>query len=88
MLRTHIYLPEKLAAEIENTARASRKSKAEVIREALKHGLNAMRPLHSQSALKLVKLAELAQKLTSIGPKDLSEKHDKYGWEGDENDSV
>lgn len=84
MLRTHIYLPETLDAEIEHMARTTRRNKAEVIREAIKHGLRVLRPKKSPSAKALLDLAKAAEKLYKKGerlPADLAKNHDKYTWE-------
>lgn len=82
MLRTYIYLPEALNAEIEITARTQRKSKAEVIRDALTHGMKVVRPKRSASAKALVDIAKEAKQLNIQGPKDLSVNHDHYTWGG------
>lgn len=79
MQRTHIYLPESLNREINSTAKAQRKSKSEVIRQALERGIKA-HPQQSQSAKALLDLAEMAKKLKGRGPADLSANHDYYIW--------
>ena len=82
MQRTHIYLPDDLNTEIEFTAKTQRKSKAEVIREALKEGLKVVEPKKSRSAQALLEMAKEAEKLHVSGPKDLSYNHDYYTWGG------
>lgn len=81
MQRTHVYLPDELNREIASTAKANRVSKAEVIREALEHGLKAVRPQKSQSAKALLEMAKKAEKLNVSGPADLAEKHNEYTWD-------
>lgn len=86
MQRTHIYLPEELNTEIEFTAKTQRKSKAEVIRAALEHGIKVIRPRRSNSAKVLLEIAKEAKKLNIKGPKDLSINHDHYTWGGPKRD--
>lgn len=80
MLRVNIYLTEELNREIEQISRISDISKAEVVREALEKGLKKTQS-KSKSAQALLDFAYTAEKLTSTGPKDLSENHDKYLYE-------
>lgn len=86
MQRTHIYLPEELNIEIEFTAKTQRKSKAEIIRTALEHGLKAIRPRSFSSTEALLKMAREAKKFAGSGPKDLSTNHDHYTWGGPKRD--
>lgn len=86
MLRTYIYLPEILNTEIENAARAQKKSKAEVIREALKHGMKVIRPQKSASAKALLDMVKHVKRFAGSGPKDLSINHDHYTWGGPKRD--
>lgn len=86
MQRTHIYLPDELNTEIELTAKTQRKSKAEVIRAALKHGLKAIRPQRSSSTKALLEMAAEAKRFSGTGPKDLSINHDHYTWGGPKRD--
>lgn len=83
MLRTHIYLPEDLNAEIENAAREVHKSKAEVIREALEHGIKVVKPKRSASAKALLTMAQEAKKFTGKAPPDLAFNHNYYTWGGE-----
>ena len=82
MQRTHVYLPAELNREIDNTAKANRVSKAEVIREALQQGLKVVRPQKSTSARALLDIAEMAKKFKGTGLQDLSVNHDYYTWGG------
>jgi metal-responsive CopG/Arc/MetJ family transcriptional regulator len=83
MQRTHVYLPEELNQKIDYAARLRRTSKANVMREALTHGLRsvAMPKKKSKPNNGLLELAEIAKKLDSRGPKDLSTNLDKYLWD-------
>ena len=82
MQRTHIYLPDELNTEIEFTAKAQLKSKAEVIRVALQQGLKTLRPQKSQSAKALLDMAKEAKRFKGKAPKDLAFNHDYYTWGG------
>lgn len=86
MQRTHIYLPEELNREIDNAARTQKKSKSEVIREALEKGLKATRPQKSSSAKALLNMAEQAKQFPGTYPSDLSTNHDYYTWGGPKRD--
>jgi len=86
MQRTHIYLPDDLNTEIELNAKFQRKSKAEIIREALEQGIKIIRPRRSSSAKALLEMMEEAKKFTGTGPKDLSINHDHYTWGGPKKD--
>jgi len=81
MLKTYLYVPEDLDKEINNLAKAEDKSKAEVLRKALREGLNQMKRNKSSSAEALLRIAELARKHKTKGPKDLSVNLDKYLWD-------
>ena len=81
MQRTHVYLPDELKREIDNTAKAKRVSKSEVIRVAVEQGLKVVRPKKSQSAKALLDMAKKAEKLNVSGPTDLAEKHNEYTWD-------
>ncbi len=80
MQRTHIYLPEDLNREIDQTAKVKQVSKSEIIREALQRGLKAAHPQKSHSAQALLRLAKMAKKIKGTGPRDLSINHDFYTW--------
>ena len=80
MLKTYLYIPDELNQEIYLTAKNQNKSKAEVIRLALKKGINAVNQQGSASALVLSKLANLGKKLNLRGPKDSSIKMDELLW--------
>lgn len=86
MQRTYVYLPDELNTEIEFTAKTQRKSKADVIRTALKQGLKVIRPQRSNSAKVLLEIAKEAKKFNIKGPRDLSINHDHYTWGGPKKD--
>jgi len=80
MLKTYLYLPDELNKEIIALAKRQKKSKAEVMREALKNGLESVQEKSDASCQVLFKLAELGKKHKLRGPKDGSLKLDEYLW--------
>jgi hypothetical protein len=84
MYRFHLYLPEQLKYKINSTAKLQKKSKAEVVREALEEGLKVIQP-KSNSIQGLLDLAKMAEELpyNKNDPKDLSMNHDYYAWGGE-----
>ena len=80
MLRTYLYIPEHLREKINHTARNQKKSKAEILREAIKKGLEKMEEQNASGAEALLEIAEMAKKLKVKGPKDASLNHDYYLW--------
>lgn len=80
MLKTYLYIPEPLKERINLTAKAQDRSKAEVMREALEKGITALQYQGTASAQALLKIAEIGEKFNLKGPKDGSEKLDKYLW--------
>lgn len=82
MIRTFIYFPEELNQEIERMVNDTNKSKAMIIREALKEGLTSIKKYNICGVEALLKIAELGQKINAKGPKDLSSNMDKYLWAG------
>lgn len=87
MQRTHVYLPDDLNSDIEFTAKTQRKSKAEVIRAALEHGIKVIRPQRPNSTKALLEMVQEAKKFRGTGPKDLSINHDHYIWGGPKRNS-
>ena len=83
MLRINIYIPEDLNKKLDFTAKSRRKAKAEVIREALDHGLQVIQP-KSGNAQALLDFAKMAKKIPTTGkiPKDFSKNLDYYTWGG------
>ncbi len=80
MLKTYLYIPEQLGEKIAYTAKALKKSKAEVIRTALQEGLTALDKKKAGGAEILLKIADIAKKNKVKGPKDGSINHDYYLW--------
>lgn len=83
MLKTYLYIPEQLEEKIAYTAKSQKKSKAEVIRQALEKGITAMQYQGTASAEVLLKIAELGIKNKVKGPIDSSSKMDEYLWDKD-----
>jgi len=88
MLKTYLYIPEQLEEKIIHTAKSQKKSKAEVIRQALEKGITAVQRQGTASAEVLLKIAELGRKYNVKGPKDAVERFDEYlygkDWSKDE----
>ncbi|MBI2616721.1 hypothetical protein HYW55_01145 [Candidatus Gottesmanbacteria bacterium] len=80
MLKTYLYIPDHLERKITVTAKHLRKSKAEVIRQALEEGFNAIEKQKSGGAEVLLQLAEIGKKYKLKGPRDASINHDYYLW--------
>lgn len=82
MLRINIYIPEDLNQQLAFTAQYMRKVKAEVVREALKAGLQKIQPASSAQAL--LALAKKAEQIPTKGkiPKDFIRNLDYYTWGG------
>ncbi|MBI2328037.1 CopG family transcriptional regulator [Candidatus Curtissbacteria bacterium] len=87
MLRINIYIPDDLNKKLDFAAKSRRKAKAEVIREALNHGLQIIQP-KSGNAQALLDLAKMAKKIPTKGkvPKDFSKNLDYYTWGGEKRD--
>lgn len=83
MIRTYLYIPEPLGKKISETATAQRKSKAEVMREALEKGIAALQRQSTSSAEVLLKLAEIGREYNLEGPRDSSERIDELMWDKD-----
>lgn len=84
MLKTYLYLPDDLNKRVEITAKNHKKSKAEVMRQAIKNGLEAVEETDNNGIEVLLKLAEIGKRYNPKGPKDLSKNMDKYLWGIDE----
>lgn len=83
MLKTYLYIPDHLEERINHTARTQKKSKAEVMRQALERGITAVQQQGTASAEVLLKIAELGRKNRVKGPKDSSARMDEYLWDKD-----
>lgn len=84
MLRTYVYLPEELGQKIKRAAKLQKKSRAEIMRQALEKGIASIYREQGASLEVLLKIARLGEKYTVAGPKDLSANLDKYAWGGKE----
>jgi len=80
MLKTYLYIPEQLNEKIKLTADTQKKSKAEVIRQALEKGISDIAQQGTVSAQALLRVAKVGEKYKPRGPKDLSANLDKYLW--------
>lgn len=80
MLKTYLYVPEKLNKAITTLAKEERLSKAEVIRAAIAEGLKQIKEKRSGSAEVLLRIAKLAKRNKVSGPRDSSTGLDKYLW--------
>lgn len=78
MLKTYLYLPEELDQQIKRIAKDQKKSKAEILRTAIKSGIKTVQ--QKGSANSLLVLAEIGKKGNLIGPKDSSQRIDKLLW--------
>ncbi len=83
MLKTFLYLPEELNKKIEQAAEEQGKSKAEVLRIAIKEGLGTTTFQSNASAQSMLRIEEIGQKNNIFGPKDASTEIDKYLWDKD-----
>lgn len=80
MIRTFIYFEEQLNQEIERLVKSIKKSKATIIREALKEGLASIKRNTMSGVEALFKIAKLGERIDASGPKDLSSNMDTYLW--------
>jgi len=80
MLKTYLYIPDELDKQIIKAAKSQKKSKAEIIRQALEKGISAVAQQGTVSARALLKIAEVGEKYKPKGPRDLSANLDKYLW--------
>ena len=83
MLRVNVYLPDEINQELNFLASSKGIKKAQLIRNALKAGLDIVSP-RSSTASNLLGLAEEAEKIKTKGiiPRDLIENLDYYTWGG------
>lgn len=87
MQRISVYIPEETKKRINLAAKAKNKAESEIIREALKKGLETVHPI-STSAQALLDLAKMAEKIPTKGkiPRDASINHDYYLWGGEKHE--
>lgn len=81
MLRTNLYLTEEQNREITRLAMVTKKPKATILRHLIVFGLENSSLVKPSSTQALLKLADLAETLSSRGPADLSVNLDKYAWD-------
>ena len=80
MLKTYLYVPDDLDVQIKQTAKLQNKSKAEVIRQALRNGIKTVGKQAKESAQVLLEIAKLGEKYNVECPKDASQKIDELLW--------
>lgn len=78
MLKTYLYIPDDLEKQINQVVQAQKKSKAEILRQALEKGIKAIQLRGDASVQVLFKIAELGKKNKVKGPKDAVEHFDEY----------
>lgn len=82
MLKTYLYIPDHLEKHITQTAKAQKKSKAEVMRQSLEKGIKIVDQINgAQVLLDLSKRTQHILKDEKL-PRDLSVNHDYYLWGG------
>ncbi len=82
MVKTYLYLDEKLNKKIEQIAKEEEASKASIIRDALTEGMEVLEHKNTNRSGEILnKLAEFGRKYNPKGPKDLSRNLDKYLWD-------
>lgn len=84
MQRISVHIPEDTRRRISLVAKAKNKVESEIIRQALKEGLEVIQPQKS-SAQALLDLAKMAEKIPTKGkvPKDAVKNMDFYLWGGE-----
>lgn len=80
MLKTYLYIPDDLNEKISRVAEAQKKSKAEVIRQAIDKGIDTEEQRENAGVELLFKLAELGKKNKIKSPRDASTNLDYYLW--------
>ncbi len=82
MLRTYLYIPDYLEKQINQTVHAQKKSKAEVLRQALEKGIAAVQQQGTASSRTLLKLAQIGKRYKLKGIHD-SSRMDELLWSKD-----
>lgn len=82
MLRTYLYIPDNLEKQINQAVETQKKSKAEVLRQALEKGIVAVQQQGTASALTLLKLAQIGKRYELNGIHD-SSRMDELLWSKD-----
>lgn len=83
MLKTYLYVPDQIAAQINLAVKTQKRSKAAIIREALERGIKSVQQQSTASAQILLKIAALGKRNKVKGPKDSSTRFDEYLWDKD-----
>lgn len=84
MLKTYLYLKDdNLVKQLWAMAQQEEISRAEMLRQAVSRGLEAIRKQKSSSAQTLLDLAKLGEKHKFKGPKDSSTRIDELLWSKD-----
>ena len=82
MRRTQLYLPDRIHQELARKASEEKRTISDLTRQLLEEGLKIKKTKKTvNSASFLLKLAEKAERRGWSGPKDLSNKTDKYLYE-------
>lgn len=83
MQRISVYIPEETRKRINIVAKVKSKVESEIIRDALRIGLEKIHP-KSTSAQALLDFSKIAEKIPTLPgtPTDVSENHDYYAWGG------
>lgn len=83
MVRTYLHIAPQINSKISYIAKATKKPKAQVLREALELGLNEIgKNQKAQGTVALVAFARKAKLANFTGkPLDLAKNHDKYTWD-------
>lgn len=81
MLKTYLYVPDEIHKEVNLLVASQKKSKAIVLRTALREGLIVIKKQIGSSASALLKLSDIGKKYNLSGPRDLSSNIDKYLWD-------
>lgn len=80
MLKTYLYIPDHLEKQISQAVQIQKKSKAEILRQALERGIVSMHNQGTASAQALLKLRDLGKRYDLRGPQDSSERIDELLW--------
>lgn len=80
MLKTYLYIQDHLEKQINQAVQIQKKSKAEILRQALEKGIAAVQQQGTASAQTLLKLAQIGKRSSFRGPKDSSERIDELLW--------
>lgn len=79
MLRTYLYIPDNLEKQINQVVQAQKKSKAEVLRQAIEKGIATFQQQGAASAQTLLELARIGKRYKLNGIHD-SSRIDELLW--------